>query len=106
MLDLAKIRDAELIRLSALFQLLELNVKLSEVVQATQGLNLVLEKGQISQLEALVETLNHSDQIKGQVEPLEVDEGVQALNLHDDVVVELELSKSLHAVQVVNLDDV
>ena len=47
----------------------------------------VLEKGEVFELAKVLQSLDLIDLIEAQVEPFELDEGLKALNLRDDVVI-------------------
>lgn len=53
-----------------------------------------------------LETLNLLDQVEAEVEPPKLGQALEALDSRDNVVVELELDKSLDADKVVDFDDV
>ena len=68
--------------------------------------NLIFEQWKVGELRALVQALYLADQVERQVEPLQIDEVFEALNLHDDVVVKLKLGQVLHALQIIDFNDV
>ena len=46
------------------------------------------------------------DEVEAQVKPLEVDQGFEALDFGNDIVVQLQLLQTLHAQEVVNFENV
>ena len=60
----------------------------------------ILEEDQVLQ------PLNLLDQIEAEVEPAQLGQGLETLDLRDDVVVELQLDELIHTKQVVNVDDI
>jgi hypothetical protein len=58
-----------------------------KVVKASYFNDLVLVKGQVLQLGKLIHAFHFLNQIETEVQPGQVDESVESLNLGDDVIV-------------------
>ena len=81
-------------------------IELREGVETFDVGNLIRIQRKIGQLGQRLEALDLGDHVEREIEPREVLELAQVLNLANDVVVELQLGQFRHTIQVIDADDV
>ena len=72
------------------------NIQICKCLHAAQVREPVIEKTQISELGQIIQVFNLFDEVEAEIEPLQVNEMVQILNLGYNVVVQLQLNELVH----------